>query len=83
MEKCVGIARDSGLENAYWSGHADILGTEIPVETEMEKIYVSEGARIAGSYAFHAGCTTHPRGCATCPSNQACEVKKHIPERAT
>ncbi|MGD8986112.1 MAG: radical SAM protein [Desulfobacteraceae bacterium] len=83
MEKCVGIARDSGLEKAYWSGHSDIPGTEIPVEPGMEKIYVSEGARMAGSYALHSGCTTHPRGCATCPSNQACELKQHIPKRAT
>jgi pyruvate formate lyase activating enzyme len=83
MEKCVGIAMDSGLENAYWSGHSDIPGVKIPVEHEMEKIYVSEGAKIAGSYALSSGCTTHPRGCAACPSNQACELKRHIPERAT
>lgn len=83
MERCVGIARDSGLENAYWSGHSDLPGTEIPMEPGMDKIYVSKGARMAGSYALRSGCTTHPRGCATCPSNQACELKKHIPERAT
>ena len=83
MEKCVGIARDSGLVNAYWSGHSDIPGTEIPVEPGMDKIYVSKGARMAGSYALRSGCITHPRGCATCPPNQACELKKYIPGRAT
>ncbi|MGD8230301.1 MAG: radical SAM protein [Desulfobacteraceae bacterium] len=83
MEKCVGIARDSGLKNAYWSGHPDIPGREIPVEPGMDKIYVSKGARMAASYALRSGCTTHPRGCATCPSNQACALKRHIPGRGT
>jgi pyruvate formate lyase activating enzyme len=83
MEKCVGIARDSGLVNAYWSGHSDLPGKEIAVEPGMDKIYVSKGARFAGSYALRSGCITHPRGCAICPSNQACELKKYIPERAT
>jgi pyruvate formate lyase activating enzyme len=83
MEKCVGIAKDSGLENAYWSGHPGIPGAAHPVAHEMEEIYVSEGARLAGSYALDSGCTTHPRGCASCPSNQACALKRHVPERAT
>jgi len=83
MEKCVGIARNSGLENAYWSGHTEIPGMEIHVESEMKRKYTSEGARLAGSYALHAGCTTHSRGCAACPSNQACGIKKYIPRIAT
>ncbi len=83
MERSVGIARNSGLVNAYWSGHADIPGTEVPLEPGMDKIYGSKGARMAGSYAIRSGCTTHPRGCATCPSNQACTLKKYIPGRAT
>jgi pyruvate formate lyase activating enzyme len=83
MEKCVGIAKDSGLENAYWSVHSDVPGIEMPVAHELEKIYVSRGAMIAATHALRYGCTTHPRGCATCPSNQACELKKHIPERTT
>jgi pyruvate formate lyase activating enzyme len=83
MERYVGIAKDAGLQNAYWSGHPGIRGREIHVEEEMQRIYVSEGARMAGSYAREAGCTTHPRGCANCSSNLACALKRHIPERAT
>jgi len=83
MENCVDIARDSGLKRAYWSGHPGLPGIGIGVEAEIRKRYASEGARVAGSYALAAGCTTHPRGCATCPSNQACHVKKYIPSRAT
>jgi pyruvate formate lyase activating enzyme len=83
MEKCVGLAKDSGLENASWSGHAGIPGVEIHAELTMKETYASKGARLAGSYALEAGCTTHPRGCVTCLSNQTCKLKKYTPERAT
>lgn len=83
MERCVGIAKDAGLQNAYWSGHTDVPGRGIPEDGQIGKRYSSGDARLAGSYALHAGCTTHPRGCASCPSNQACALKRHIPERAT
>ena len=83
MERCVEMAEDSGLKNAYWSGNADIPGMVINCESEMKERYVLEDAKLAGSYALYAGCQTHPRGCSTCISNQACGIKKYIPEIVT
>jgi pyruvate formate lyase activating enzyme len=83
MDRCVDIARDSGLENAYWSGSTDIPGEIMNRESEIQERSVSEEAQLAASHALSAGCQTHPRGCSTCTSNQACEVKKYIPELVT
>lgn len=83
MDRCVEIARDSGLENAYWSGSTGIPGKIMNGESPMRERYVSEGAQIAASYALSAGCQTHPRSCSTCTSNQTCEVKKYIPGLVT
>jgi len=83
MERCVEIAEDSGLINAYWSGNTDIPGMVINCESEMKERYVSEAAKLAGSYALYAGCQTHPRDCSTCISNQTCGIKKYIPEIVT
>jgi pyruvate formate lyase activating enzyme len=83
MEKCVGIAKASGLENAYWSGHTDLQGLAINAASGMKNGYRSESASLAGSYALSAGCQTHPRGCSACASNQACEIKKYLPRRVT
>ena len=83
MDKCVEIATASGLENAYWAGHTDIPGAAINREGVVRKRYISEGAQLAGSYALLAGCETHPRGCSTCGSNQACRMKSYVPERVT
>ena len=80
MDKCVTIAKDSGLENAYWSGYTGISGRAINSGSEIRKDYLTEGARLAGTYAFYKGCHTHPRNCAKCSSNQDCEIKKHIPK---
>ena len=81
MDRCLGIAKASGLENAYWSGHTGIPGTAMNLEGEIKDSYSSEGAQLAGSYALSAGCQTHPRGCSTCISNQACLIKKYISKR--
>ena len=83
MDRCVNMAKDSGLENAYWSGHAGIRGRLIHPRREIEKDYKTEGARLAGTYAFNRGCHTHPRDCAECSSNQDCSIKKYIPKRST
>lgn len=83
MDKCVEIAKHSGLENAYWSGNTGIPGTVINRESEIKERYASEDARLAGSYALYAGCSTHPRGCSTCISNQACRIKKYTPKIVT
>jgi pyruvate formate lyase activating enzyme len=80
MEKCVSIAQDCGLEKAYWSGHTGLPRANLDVvESEIKKRYRSESARLAASYAFCAGCQTHPRRCSTCTSNQECRVKRYVP----
>ncbi|RLB06490.1 MAG: hypothetical protein DRG50_05550 [Deltaproteobacteria bacterium] len=83
MDECVKVAKDAGLVNAYWSGNAGIPGMVTKREGEIKERYSSEGAQLAGSYALYAGCHTHPRGCSTCVSNQACRIKKYIPKMLT
>jgi len=83
MDSCVETAQGSGLENAYWSGSTGISGVTINIQSAMRGRYVSEGSRLAGSYALSAGCQTHPRHCSTCTSNQTCAVKKYIPKILT
>lgn len=81
MDQCVAIAKASGLKNAYWSGHTGIAGTVMNLDSKVKESYSLQGAQLAGTYAFAAGCQTLPRGCTTCTSNQACEIKKYIPRR--
>ncbi|MFC1814044.1 radical SAM protein [Thermodesulfobacteriota bacterium] len=83
MDSCVEIARESGLENISWSGYTGLDGAIINTAGKIEEIYLNEGARIAASYALHAGCKTHPRDCSTCPTNQSCKLKRYIPVRIT
>jgi len=83
MDKCVTVAKDSGLEDAYWSGHTGIPGRLINSGSEIKKNYLTDGARLAGKYALYRGCHTHPRSCAKCSSNQDCEIKKYIPKVST
>ncbi len=83
MERCVAIGREAGLENVSWSGHPGLPGEVRDLEGDIQGRYGSQGARLAGSYALYAGCSTHPRGCSTCTSNQACRVKRYIPRRVT
>ena len=83
MERCVDIARHAGLNNASWSGYTDLPGAVVNLEHEIKGRYVSDGAYLAGSYAFYAGCRTHPRSCSRCTSNQVCEIKKYTPRRVT
>ena len=83
MQRCVRIARDAGLKSVYWTGHPNIPGKRAYSETELRDQYVLQGAQRAGSYALSAGCHTHPRGCATCRSNQACQIKTYRPSRVT
>jgi len=83
MERCVGVANDSGLVNAYCSGNTSLKEKVSRVEPEVKEKYRSEGARLAGSYALREGCGTHSRGCRACVTNQACDIKKYIPEIVT
>jgi len=83
MDKCVKIARDSGLENVYWSGQIGLKGKIIDIDSDMVRSYSSHSAQLAGTYALHTGCSTHPRGCSACDLNQSCRIKKYIPRRVT
>ncbi|UCD79615.1 MAG: radical SAM protein [Desulfobacterales bacterium] len=83
MESCLEIAKTSGLQNAYWSGYTGIPGAVASVENTIRDKYTSEQSRLAGSYAFYAGCRTHPRSCSACQTNQNCQVKKYIPKIST
>ncbi|MDY6837042.1 MAG: hypothetical protein SWH78_03620 [Thermodesulfobacteriota bacterium] len=83
MQRCVKMAKDAGLESVYWSGHPNISATPVHLPTPLWDRYVLPGARLAGAYGFSAGCRTHPRGCATCGSHQACQIKKYHPTRVT
>ena len=83
MDRCVEIAKQSGLKNAYWSGYAGISGKIIDIDVEMKKRYRSKQAQLAGSHAQEAGCQTHPRSCSTCPVNLKCNLKGYIPHKST
>jgi pyruvate formate lyase activating enzyme len=83
MEKCLRIARQTGLKNVHWSGHPDLPGKMKPVRRKIEDRYSLKEAKLAGSYAASVGCITHPRDCGSCRSNQACPIKKYPPTRVT
>lgn len=83
MERCMEIAKKSGLENVCWSGQTGLAGKVIEIASEIKRSYSLEGAQLAGTYSLLAGCSTHPRGCSTCSLNQACTIKKYIPRRIT
>ncbi len=83
MDRCVEIAEQSGLKNAYWSGHAGISGKIIDIDFEVKQSYRSKQAQLAGSYAQAAGCRTHPRNCSMCLSNLECKLKRYIPQKST
>ena len=83
MERCVSIAKKSGLQNAYWSGHTGIPGVISALEKEVVSAYQTAGGRLAGTYAYAAGCRTHARNCAACSSHHACPVKRYVPQIQT
>jgi pyruvate formate lyase activating enzyme len=83
MERCVDIAEASGLLSTHWAGQTGIPGKSIEGLMEVKDYYSCQGADIAGSYAYQAGCHTLPRNCSTCSSNQHCPVKRCIPEVST
>ena len=83
MERCVDIARQSGLKNAYWSGYTGISGKVADIEKDTKETYLSNEARLSGSYAFNGGCQTHLRDCKACSFNQECQVKKYLPRLST
>jgi hypothetical protein len=83
MDRCVEIAEQSGLKNAYWAGHAGISGKILDIDFEMKQSYRSDQAQLAGSYAQDAGCRTHPRNCNMCLSNLECKLKRYTPQKST
>ncbi len=83
MGRCVNIAKRSGLENAYWSGHTGIPGLISAIPKKVESVYQSAGGRLTGAYAYAAGCRTHVRNCADCSSHQACPAKRYVPQIRT
>ena len=54
MDWCVSVAKDSGLENACWTGQTGLEGTISNLETEIVERYAASGGRLAGSYAFNS-----------------------------
>jgi pyruvate formate lyase activating enzyme len=83
MDRCVDIAKKSGLKNAYWSGQTGIYGSVSAPQEKVVSAYQMDGARLAGVYAYAAGCRSYSRNCATCSSYQACQVKCYIPQIQT
>jgi pyruvate formate lyase activating enzyme len=79
MEYCTNIAKTCGLRNAYWAGHTGMPGTITAPQDKTTSAYQNSGARIAGTYAYTAGCRTHRRDCEACRSHQACPVKRYVP----
>jgi pyruvate formate lyase activating enzyme len=83
MKRCVDIAWLSGLKNVYWSGYTDISGKIADIKNGPKQTYLSDEARLSGSYALNGGCPTHLRDCKACCFNQECQVKKYIPRLST
>ena len=80
MDRCVIIAKKSGLQNAYWSGHTGIPGVISAPEKEVVSAYQTAGGQLAGAYAYSAGCRNHARNCGACSSHHACPVKRYVPQ---
>ena len=83
LDRCVNIAKRSGLKNAYWSGQTGIPGVISALQKKVVSAYQTAGGRLAGAYAYVAGCRTHARNCAACSSHQACLVKRYVPQIQT
>jgi pyruvate formate lyase activating enzyme len=83
MERCVATARSCGLKDVSWSGYTSLPGRVEPPVEELRGKYDNAEALIAASYAFSAGCGTHPRDCTHCSAREACPVKRYEPSRVT
>jgi len=83
MDRCVNIAKKNGLKNAYWSGQTGIPGLISAPQKKVVSAYKMAGDRLAGTYAYAAGCRTHARNCAACNYHQACPVKRYVPQIQT
>jgi pyruvate formate lyase activating enzyme len=83
MDRCVNIAKKSGLKNAHWSGKTGISGFISALPEKVVSVYKTTGGQLAGAYAYAAGCRSHARNCAACSSHQTCPVKRHVPQIQT
>ena len=83
MDRCVNIAGSYGLQNAYWAGQTGIPGSIPTFQEKVAAAYKRTGSRLAGTYAYLAGCRTHPRNCAACSAHQTCAVKRYVPQIST
>jgi pyruvate formate lyase activating enzyme len=83
MNRCVEIAKQSGLRNAYWSGHTGIPGQVADIDKKLKIKYDTKDAQLAATYALYAGCHSQPRNCLACRVNQTCKLKKYIPKIVT
>jgi pyruvate formate lyase activating enzyme len=83
MDRCVKIAKKSGLQNVYWCGQTGISGSISAPQKKVAAAYQTAGSRMAGAYVYAAGCRTHVRNCAACSTQQACPVKSYVPQIRT
>lgn len=74
MNEAVGVAKEIGLKNVSWSGHAELPG-RFPEGKASE--YEHRGAKIAGEIAKRKGCKTHPRDCESCSLKHECPIKNY------
>lgn len=85
LNEMVLIAKNAGLKNVSWAGHAGIPGTiqQVPTDnTKLNQIQL-KSAKIATYYALTHGCRTIPRNCKQCSHTHDCEIKKYSPTRIT
>jgi len=83
MDRCVHVAREFGLTNVSWSGQTGLSGRPENAAESLREAYRNDEAALAATYAFSAGCITHPRDCARCNARHACPVKLYTPSRIT
>jgi pyruvate formate lyase activating enzyme len=84
MNHCVAIAEKCGLKNAYWTGRTGLPGRISVYETKaVSASYEKPGSRLAGAYAYTAGCRNLPRNCTNCNLNQRCRLKRFTPRIQT
>ncbi|MFX0083205.1 MAG: radical SAM protein [Candidatus Hodarchaeota archaeon] len=85
MKDMVETARNAGLSNVTWAGHAGISGKIIKINNEDENLknLRIENAKIASAYAITHGCKTIPRNCKKCFYTHNCQIKKYHPKRIT
>ena len=85
IKEMVDIARDVGLVNVSWAGHAGIPGKILEIRSEDENLRKlnRENAKLAAFNALICGCRTMPRNCKKCLYTHVCEIKKYRPKRIT